>query len=101
MESVANRSANTLLEVISRHVAPGSIIYTDLWKGYTRVQELLECPHFTVNHSQNFVDPITGVHTNTIEGLWNGLKLEIAPRNFLKKEIRHGQNRSLYEVISA
>lgn len=27
-----------------------------------------------MNHSVNFKDPITGVHTNTIEGLWQKVK---------------------------
>ena len=26
--------------------------------------------HKTVNHTENLKDPVTGVHTNTIEGLW-------------------------------
>ena len=27
--------------------------------------------HWTVNHSEGFVDPYHGLHTNTIEGLWS------------------------------
>jgi transposase-like protein len=78
---VEDRSAQTLLPLIRDHVLPGSIVYTDLWRGYSRISEELGLLHFTVNHSETFVDPVTGVHTNTIEGSWNGLKLCINPRN--------------------
>ncbi|CAH3103402.1 unnamed protein product, partial [Pocillopora meandrina] len=27
--------------------------------------------HLIVNHSENFVDPYTGAHSNTIEGVWS------------------------------
>lgn len=77
---VPDRSASTLLDVISRHVKEGSIIYTDLWKGYKQLNTELGLEHFTVNHTLHFKDPDSGVHTNTIEGSWNGMKLAIARR---------------------
>jgi transposase-like protein len=86
LKVVHDRTAETLHEIILRHIAPDSIVYTDLWRGYTGISEL-GVIHGTVNHSQNFVDPNTGVHTNTIEGYWNGLKLQIPSRNRSKKSI--------------
>jgi transposase-like protein len=87
LESVPDRSADTLLSVISRRVARDSIIHTDMWKSYEKIEEKLGIEHFTVNHSENFKDPETGVHTNAIEGTWNGLKLRIPARNRNKKDV--------------
>ena len=87
LERVENRNADTLVEIIHRRVRPGSIIYTDLWRGYTGIADSGEYSHGTVNHSQFFRDPTTGVHTNTIEGYWNGLKMQIKPRSRVKEVI--------------
>jgi transposase-like protein len=76
---VPDRKAETLLYILSRYIREGSIIYTDCFSSYSGLHELFE--HHTVNHSENFVDPETGCHTNTIEGTWCGIKMKIAPRN--------------------
>jgi transposase-like protein len=88
VEVVQNRNAETLYDIISRRVLPGTIIYTDLWRGYMGINSL-GMIHGTVNHSRYFVDPISGIHTNTIEGFWNGLKTQISARYRTKKITNH------------
>ena len=83
---VQDRSAETLRDVISRYVKQGSSIHTDLWKGYSGLAEL-GIEHGTVNHSKHFKDPETGIHTNTIEGTWAGLKRAIPVRNRSKDSV--------------
>jgi transposase-like protein len=78
---IERRDQKTLLDVLSRHILPGSIVHTDLWRGYYNMENTLGVTHHTVNHSLFFKDPITLVHTNSIEGTWNGVKLNIKPRN--------------------
>ena len=78
---VSDRSAKTLLEDISECIAPGSIVYSDGWAAYNKIKKKLKLEHGTVNHSKNFKDPETGVHTNTIEGNWGGIKVKICPSN--------------------
>lgn len=92
---VENRNSETLQAIINTHVNPGSTIITDLWKGYNSISEYNEYEHLTVNHSKNFKDPVTGAHSNTIEGTWNGLKMRIKPRSRTKNNI---ENR-LWEFI--
>lgn len=76
--TVPDRTEETLLRVIRRYVHPGSIIHTDCWRGYnTEHLNELEYLHSTVNHSEHYKDPITGCHTNTIEGTWRGIKMKV------------------------
>lgn len=92
---VEDRSANTLLNIIETHVKHGSIVYTDCWKGYNGISDTLKLEHQTVNHSKNFKDPLTGVCTNKIEGLNNGLKMKISARN----RVENGMQEHLDEFI--
>lgn len=84
---VENRNAETLKEIIEEYVIHGSIIYTDCWRGYNFLNNNENFTHQTVNHSVAFIDPITNVHTNTIEGTWSGLKNKIPKRNRTKTEV--------------
>ena len=77
---VKDRSAITLRSVVSTHVREGTHVITDCWKGYLDLEDF-GLTHETVNHSQFFKDPETGACTNTVEGLNNGLKTRISPRN--------------------
>lgn len=81
--TVENRSAAALLGIIHRHVLPGSIVFTDMWKGYAGITEVLNLEHRTVNHSVEYVSE-DGTHTNTIEATWCGLKLLVPKRNRTK-----------------
>ena len=84
---VQNRNEATLYEVISNHVRPGSIIHTDCWRGYSFLRHIDEVEHLTVNHSQTFRDPVTGVHTNTVEGTNFALKRWIPVRNRTENDL--------------
>jgi transposase-like protein len=84
--SVQDRSADTLRDIIQEHVLPGTIVCTDLRRGY-RTPHDFGMEHQTVNHTDHFVDPVTGVHTNTIEGTWNGMKMHICRQHFNREFI--------------
>ena len=62
-------SEETLIPLIQKHGAKGTEIHTDLWKGYFN-QENYGYKHLTVNHTENFVDPMTGAYTQNIESSW-------------------------------
>lgn len=81
LRRVQDRTAATLEAIICDQVAPGSIVQTDMWRGYLGIGANLGLIHQTVNHSVCFADPITGVNTNTVEGTNNALKIQIRPRN--------------------
>ena len=78
VQVVARRDAATLLPIIQTHVAPGSVVHTDEWRAYSGVGNIPSVSsHGTVNHSINFVDPVTGVHTQHVESYWNRIKTKL------------------------
>ena len=81
------RDAQTLLLLIQKHVAPGSVIITDCWRGYDGLNQQ-NFQHLTVNHTLHFVDPVTGATTNTIEGHWRSLRERLS-RGGIRHEDMH------------
>ena len=69
-----NRDADTLYNLIAEHVELTSTIHTDVWRGYNGFMAGGFAAHLTVNHSVNFVDPITQCHSNNIESCWRALR---------------------------
>ena len=71
VEIVFDRSQNTLSEIIFENVQRGTIINTDRWSGYNKLQSVNLNYKNKVNHSQNFVSQADrSVYTNTIERAW-------------------------------
>ena len=109
------RDHHTLLCLIKLYVAPGTTTLTDKWRGYSALPRH-GFVHLVLNHSRVFVDPLTGVHTNTCEGMWFHAKrhmlrghgrtrsdseaLEIALCEFMWRK-RHNLNRSDSSVRTA
>ncbi|KCZ78866.1 hypothetical protein H311_00090 [Anncaliia algerae PRA109] len=84
LRMVENRKQETIFPIIQDLIIPNSIIWTDEFsvytggpnynKTHTPLALLGPYNHCVVNHSVNYKDPITGVHTNNIEAYWNSVK---------------------------
>ena len=85
MTVVPNRSAATLKPIIQHVVRPGTIIHSDEWRSYNNLK-VLGFEHHTVNHSVNFVEPVTGVHTQNIESYWAKNKRRCKNMKGIKRE---------------
>ena len=91
MRIVKDRKRETLQKIIKEYVLPGTVILTDCWAAYNDLKHIehLDYCHNTVNHSDTYVDPVTGAHTNTIEGTWAHCKRHV-PKLGLKSSFLDG-----------
>ena len=81
-----DRSATSLWNAIRNCIAIGSRIWSDEWRGYSCLDRSPDYVHNTVNHSIEFMDHTTGVHTNGIESLWHQLR-SFLPRNGVRSKV--------------
>ncbi|CAG8726547.1 10394_t:CDS:2, partial [Racocetra fulgida] len=86
---IKDRNSYTLKRLIKTHIKPGSTIYTDSWKGYSDLENMgMGFKHRRVNHkkpSKNQI--IKRIHTQRIEGTWNGVKMNILKRDRTKEKL--------------
>ncbi|XP_023243634.1 uncharacterized protein LOC111641662 [Centruroides sculpturatus] len=73
MVAVDHRNASTLLPILQKFVLPGTTAVSDLWAKYN-ISGNKEYQHLTVNHSVNFVDPVTHATTNREKCIWQKAK---------------------------
>lgn len=53
------------------------MLISDEWRAYRSALRDMGYTHFTVNHSQWFVDPYTGAHSQHLERTWLTSKRKI------------------------
>ena len=73
---VDKRDQKTLHQLICQEVEPYTTVYSDCWSGYNGLSAL-GFNHYTVNHSDHFIDPISGANTQRIEAIWTRLRLKM------------------------
>jgi hypothetical protein len=84
--AVVDRTRETLFPILQKYVAAGSHISSDGWTPYRTIDKIrtqdgsLAFTHGVVVHERHFKDPVTGTHTNVIEGLWRWMKNAVPHR---------------------
>lgn len=78
-EVVRRRDRRTLTRILQRVLLPGTEVHSDDWEAYRNLTAHVPNVniHRVVVHEDNFVDPLTGVHTQEVESAWNRLKYRV------------------------
>uniref|UniRef100_A0A1X7SY89 ISXO2-like transposase domain-containing protein n=1 Tax=Amphimedon queenslandica TaxID=400682 RepID=A0A1X7SY89_AMPQE len=68
-----------------------SVIYSDLWGANNGLDRLLgqNYTHHIFNHSQHFVDPVTGAHTQPVELMWSQCKRMVRKTQTMHSQLFH------------
>ena len=84
-EVVPNVEAKTLLPLLRKRVAAGSIVCSDTFKSYTGVAAR-GYVHRLVKHDQQEFSDGQGNHINGLEGFWGYLKRMLAAKGGIRQE---------------
>jgi len=81
-----NVSSKTLIPIINQKVLPDSVVYTDTFTSYNKL-DVTRFKHQRINHSKQFADKRN--HINGIENFWNQAKRHLTKFNGIPKEHFH------------
>lgn len=84
-EIVPNCKKKILQAIIKGKVDPGTIIYSDGWRGYDGLVDVGYDKHFRVNHGKNEFSRGKGIHINGIENFWSFTKRRLSKFNGVKR----------------
>jgi transposase len=80
---IPNAKTETLMPIMTKKIAPDSIVYTDTFKSY-EVLDISCFKHHRINHSKLFADKKNPI--NGIENFWNQAKRHMRKFNGIDKE---------------
>jgi len=72
---IKDTTQHSLLPIIRKHVAPGSIVVTDEWRPYVHLKA--DYDHQVVIHKNGNYQNAAGFSTNAVEGFWSQFKRAI------------------------
>ena len=88
MAPVNKRDVKTLLPIIAKWIAKGSIIHSDCWKAYNQLENM-GYQHVTVNHSKQFLIQ-KQLHAQTVLKVIGGmLKFQCPHMEFTRVCMQH------------
>jgi len=80
---IPDATGDTLIPIIENKIVPDSIVYTDCWRGYNKIDPI-DFKHYRINHSELFADKHN--HINGIENFWSQAKRHLRRYNGIPKQ---------------
>jgi hypothetical protein len=87
---ISSHRRDELEPLVLRHVRQGSVVTADGLASYNNLASFYQLRR--VNHSVNYVDPMTGATTNHAEAFWSRLKAHL-------RSVRGSQGDKVYEHV--
>ena len=88
-EFIPNKSHESIIPIITTLVQHRARIHSDGANVYKCLNQM-NYRHYFVVHERHYVDPVSGIHTNSIENVWSNLKMHLKSICGSQTEMLHG-----------